>query len=194
MKKRLVIGLTLATVLGPPGEAIAQSPAQDSVAGSISYGEGRAGLGFTLSTSSGPAGENPTGTVTIYTFVAGDLGTFPVGCLGVGGNRATVVASFPGTAPPTPAGVVIHVEDNGSSGDKIDSNFVSSVPSSCPPPATVFEDPFTFGDVTVIDAQRLPISAAQCKNGGWHNYAGFKNQGDCVSFVATGGKNQPKTG
>jgi hypothetical protein len=33
-----------------------------------------------------------------------------------------------------------------------------------------------------------------CKNGGWQtNFpAGtFKNQGDCVSFFATGGKNQP---
>jgi hypothetical protein len=34
----------------------------------------------------------------------------------------------------------------------------------------------------------------QCKNGGWQtNFpAGtFKNQGDCVSFFATGGKNPP---
>ncbi len=35
----------------------------------------------------------------------------------------------------------------------------------------------------------------QCKNGGWMNLTdnngnSFKNQGDCVSFVATGGKNQ----
>jgi hypothetical protein len=37
----------------------------------------------------------------------------------------------------------------------------------------------------------------QCKDGGWHNFKNadgsemFKNQGDCVSFFATGGKNQP---
>ena len=31
----------------------------------------------------------------------------------------------------------------------------------------------------------------QCKNGGWRNFPGFKNEGDCVSFVATGGKKQP---
>ena len=37
-----------------------------------------------------------------------------------------------------------------------------------------------------------PTSADQCKNGGWQNYGGiFKNQGDCVSFVATNGKNPP---
>ena len=40
----------------------------------------------------------------------------------------------------------------------------------------------------------LPTSKDQCKNGGWPNYVDsngtrFKNQGDCVSFVATGGKN-----
>jgi hypothetical protein len=39
-----------------------------------------------------------------------------------------------------------------------------------------------------------PTSKDQCKNGGWQNYADqnghpFKNQGDCVSYVATGGKN-----
>lgn len=31
----------------------------------------------------------------------------------------------------------------------------------------------------------------QCKDGGWQSYGIFKNQGDCVSYVATGGKNQP---
>jgi hypothetical protein len=33
-----------------------------------------------------------------------------------------------------------------------------------------------------------PASKAQCNNGGWRNFPGFKNQGACVSFVATGGK------
>jgi len=38
----------------------------------------------------------------------------------------------------------------------------------------------------------LPTAKEQCKKGGWENYAGiFKNQGDCVSFVATDGANQP---
>ncbi|MBI3636007.1 MAG: hypothetical protein HY216_07300 [Candidatus Rokubacteria bacterium] len=37
----------------------------------------------------------------------------------------------------------------------------------------------------------LPTSADQCKNGGWRAFGVFKNQGDCVSFVATGGKNPP---
>jgi hypothetical protein len=33
-------------------------------------------------------------------------------------------------------------------------------------------------------------SKQQCRGGGWQSF-GFKNQGDCVSFVATGGKNPP---
>ncbi len=37
----------------------------------------------------------------------------------------------------------------------------------------------------------LPTTKDQCMNGGWRNYLVFKNQGDCVSFVATKGKNKP---
>jgi hypothetical protein len=37
----------------------------------------------------------------------------------------------------------------------------------------------------------VPTSKDQCENGGWRNFPVFKNQGDCVSFVATGGKNPP---
>jgi len=42
-------------------------------------------------------------------------------------------------------------------------------------------------------ARAAPTTKADCKNGGWQNYPelGFKNQGDCVSYVATGGKNPP---
>jgi hypothetical protein len=38
----------------------------------------------------------------------------------------------------------------------------------------------------------VPTSKDQCKNGGWKTFTpAFKNQGDCVSFVATNGKNGP---
>ena len=36
-----------------------------------------------------------------------------------------------------------------------------------------------------------PTSKDQCKSGRWKNFPGFNNQGDCVSFVATGGKHPP---
>ena len=37
----------------------------------------------------------------------------------------------------------------------------------------------------------LPTSKDQCKQGGWTTFGVFKNQGDCVSYVATGGENPP---
>jgi hypothetical protein len=37
----------------------------------------------------------------------------------------------------------------------------------------------------------LPTSKEECKNGDWRTFGVFKNQGDCVSFVATKGKNPP---
>lgn len=36
-----------------------------------------------------------------------------------------------------------------------------------------------------------PMTTAQCTNGGWRSYGIFKNQGDCVSFVASKGRNLP---
>lgn len=43
----------------------------------------------------------------------------------------------------------------------------------------------------IIDPPPMPQSPSDCKNGGWEVYGVFKNQGDCVSFVATDEKNQP---
>ena len=37
----------------------------------------------------------------------------------------------------------------------------------------------------------MPSSTADCKQGGWESYGVFKNQGDCVSWVSTGGRNTP---
>ena len=37
----------------------------------------------------------------------------------------------------------------------------------------------------------FPTTTAECKDGGWEAYGVFKNQGDCVSYVATQGKNEP---
>jgi len=40
----------------------------------------------------------------------------------------------------------------------------------------------------------LRLGADLCKHDGWSQFAAFKNQGDCVSFFATGGQNQPAGG
>jgi hypothetical protein len=46
------------------------------------------------------------------------------------------------------------------------------------------------------NGENPPADSAACKDGGWRTHTDatgrpFKNQGDCVSYVATGGKNQP---
>jgi hypothetical protein len=49
----------------------------------------------------------------------------------------------------------------------------------------------------VANADPAGYTKDQCKKGGWQNFTNpdgtpmFKNQGDCVSFFATGGKNPP---
>ncbi|MCB0828052.1 MAG: hypothetical protein KDB62_04485 [Solirubrobacterales bacterium] len=48
---------------------------------------------------------------------------------------------------------------------------------------------------TACDTKEVPTSTGECKKGGWATFNGrfeFSNQGDCVSYVATKGKNQPK--
>jgi choice-of-anchor C domain-containing protein len=43
----------------------------------------------------------------------------------------------------------------------------------------------------VVIVETLPGNKDECKKGGWKTFGVFKNQGDCVSYVATGGKNLP---
>lgn len=51
------------------------------------------------------------------------------------------------------------------------------------------------GQRTTFDFELVPpppATADECKDGGWATATpGFKNQGDCVSFVRTGGRNEP---
>jgi hypothetical protein len=45
--------------------------------------------------------------------------------------------------------------------------------------------------ITGVGERSPPTIKDQCKHGGWKNFPQFKNQGACVRFVATGGKNPP---
>ena len=47
-------------------------------------------------------------------------------------------------------------------------------------------------DAFVAKIATQPTSTDQCKNGGWKTFGVFKNQGDCVSFVASKGKKTPR--
>jgi hypothetical protein len=155
---------------------------------------------FFLDAHSGPAGENPTGLVVWRDRV--DLVRGPVTCLNVTGNRATIgFANQEGTLPEVKGGF-IYAEDNGTPGvgrDKVAGRYdTTAIPTVCPPNTLVYRpgddgDTVTSGELNVHDAPSLPTRIAQCRNGSWRNYGVFKNQGDCVSFVATKRKNPPDT-
>lgn len=61
-------------------------------------------------------------------------------------------------------------------------------------PSSSFGDAFAIDDVR-FNADVIPQTLDDCKHGGWTRFhidgATFKNQGDCVSYIATDGRNQP---
>ena len=169
---------TMAVVASPAG---AQVPTQDSVVGSGTTGNG---FTFDIDARSDPGGANPSGEVT---FLFSDGTVFfagPVTCLSVEDSFGLIRVQT------TQFGVVgLEVTDS-PGGDLIRAIPVGSA-SPCGPIGGAVDFPVSSGDVVVTDAAELPVSKDQCKNGGWRNFGVFKNQGDCVSFVATKGKNPP---
>jgi hypothetical protein len=201
-------GLAVAGLLALPGVAAGQAPTEDSV---VADGFDPGVLFLDIDVRSGPSGENPTGRVAFH--IGGGLGptyTAEPTCLGVTGNTAVIgflgTLSFGGSVDPV-AGL-IRVTDAGGPGSSQDIFEGPRAVDTSPPvtPLTdcsnfptaggdrfsVFADPT--GDIVVRDAQPLPTSKDQCKNGGWRDFGVFKNQGDCVSFFATGGDNPPSGG
>ena len=188
-----LLGLVLAILAAVAGPAAAQAPAGDSVVGTATgqFGGG-APVTYNVDARSGPNGENPTGQVTATTggsiFFSG-----PVTCLNVQGNIALLkLQSTQGTF----IGLVsMRITDNSGSAtpDLIESTAGSGASNECasPEPSYILPSIVTSGDIVVTDTPPLPTSKDQCKDGGWQSYGIFKNQGDCVSFVATGGKNPP---
>ena len=60
-----------------------------------------------------------------------------------------------------------------------------------PPIATLPPPPRPGHPLLNVSASLAPLTMDDCKSGGWQEFGVFKNQGDCVSYVATGGRNQP---
>jgi hypothetical protein len=203
----LAVGLACAF----PAGASAQAPG-DSVTGTLLDPAGQRAV---VDAHSGPFGENPTGTAGL-----GSSGIFApvweldVTCLSVTGNTAVVgfsgtVATIFGFGEVRPTAGLIRIVDGGGPASRQDTLEFVSVEGAIdgppiPGPTSCATYPAGFplrhgpivngeGDLVVTDAQPLPTSKDQCKKGGWHNYGVFRNQGDCVSFVATGGKNPPGT-
>jgi hypothetical protein len=167
--------------------AMAQTPTRDSVTGSGHGGSSSIdAYSFRIDAHSGPSGESPGGTAS---FTPLRFGTFegPISCLVVSANTATLnfVVFDPFTAQ---VHVFTFTVVDLPTGDLFGSRVDVRAPTDCTPLTST--DPSAVADIVVVDAAPLPASKDECKNGGWRIFT-FKNEGDCVSFVATGGKNPP---
>ena len=209
MRRLLLILVTAASCLFPAASS-AQPPVGDSVTGTLlDLYESGVTVFPPLDAHSGPAGENPTGTAAWH--VGGGSGptwNVDVTCLAVDGK--TAVFGFSGIADIfgfTPVAGLARVTDGGGPGSGLDSFIWAQVTGTeggapIPGPTNCSSYPAGFqpsgfrtafnraGDIVIIDTPAVPTTKDQCKDGGWRNFPGFRNQGDCVSFVATGGKSQ----
>jgi hypothetical protein len=213
----VVVGLTVAAMLVSCGAATAQVPARDSVTGSatdcqdpptgcLELSPFSQYFSLTADAHSGPAGENPTGTVnwrlnggTPSSAIATDT---QVSCLSVTGNVAIigVTGSHPGIATDlrVPVAALVRVTDGGGPASGQDTFEIAGHEGDIgDPPLPGPTDCSSFptgsccsvndeGNLVVHDAPPLPTSKDQCKNNGWRNFPGFNNQGQCVAFVNRG--------
>lgn len=99
------------------------------------------------------------------------------------GGEAKVIANDDGT---------VTVENLGNGGDKVTVTTVTE-------DGDVVQQIIKGGETVEVSqtqgSTNTPNSASDCNDGGWENYSEengtpFKNQGDCVSYVATGGRNE----
>lgn len=77
----------------------------------------------------------------------------------------------------------------GTTAGKASVTLSSSVPGTANVSAAL--DSQTVSTTVTFTMPPRPTTTGQCMKGGWQSYGVFKNQGDCVSWVATHGKNPP---
>jgi DNA-binding beta-propeller fold protein YncE len=112
-----------------------------------------------------------TGALSPKTPATAPAGIEPVGVAVTPDGKSAYVTNFNNFAP---TGTVSQYDIDPVTGTLSPKN-----------PATVSSGPSPTG-IAVRPLPRAPTSKDQCKNGGWHNFPQFHNQGDCVSFVQTG--------
>ena len=196
---RPLLGLvSMALVLAPAAAAAAKSPPPPEPQLDTATATGKVdGLlsNLDVDVQSGPSGENPGGSVSFTTFfefrgekipidVAG-----PATCLDVTGNTAAITFLWGGTFYLGPS--IVWLVDNGGSGLDEFGAQASGAPADCS--QAIFSASPLNGRAVVFDAQPLPTTAADCRNGGWQQF-GFKNQGQCVASVKPGVIERPFKG
>ena len=184
----------IGVLLGLPAVASGQASGSDSVFGTLTFPSPFLGpLRETYEVASEPSGENAGGEVVVELLnFPGTILHFEVTCLSVTDNRAVI-----GMFRPDPiigdTSIYRLVVDGGPGGtDTVGVENAVGRPLDCATiPVNVDPSLPVSGDAIVTDANPLPTTKSQCRNGNWQIFGVFKNQGDCVSFVATKGKNPP---
>ena len=182
--------------VSPDGQNVYAVSIPNSTVSQFSVGAGGA-LTFRMALSTGPApfgvAITPDGkSVYVTNEFENAVAQYSVGAGGA------LSAKSPATVPTgtSPIGVAVSPEGRSAYVTNIGSDSVSQYdvgptgllsPKS---PAAVAAGSLPQG-IAVSPPARTPTSKGQCKTGGWRSFPGFKNQGDCVSFVATGGKSPP---
>lgn len=136
----------------------------------------------------------PPASGTTYTVVG------KTGLVSLGSPTGTTVETFPASIP-VQAGDVLGFwvsSDLGGlsncltpgSGNNVAERSQGDPAVGDPVQVSFLSFPFALNESANLTTP-LPTSKDQCKDGGWQSFGVFKNQGDCVSFVATGGHNAP---
>jgi hypothetical protein len=155
-------------------------------------------LAFTGTVTDGTA----TGFATFFGY-AGQTLEVQVTCIRVGPEGAGSFAIVTGPVVSGPAFMIgqqaiFGVIDNGDpSLDRVSGVFGDLPPGvDCTNAGLAIQGTFLSGPGVVIASPPppppLPTAKAECEDDGWKRFPIFANQGDCVSFVATAGKNEPK--
>ena len=185
MKLKLILTAAIVgAALALPSVSGAAPPTfRDSVVLTSGPAQSQAGVIDYLNATSGPNGENPTGSVDF-----GGEGSFlhssgPVTCLAVSGNRA--VLNFLTETGIFSGGILtVLIIDNQP--DSFSPAPTFRAPTDCSPLSLDSSGPRILysGDITVIDAppDAPPTTRDQCRSGGWKQF-GFANLGECIAFV-----------
>jgi hypothetical protein len=179
VKGRLLTAVPLAVVtmfVAPAASAAPPQPPRDSVMGSGAGIDFPDAISLTVDASSGPGGENPSGTVN-----AARNGTpiFSGSVTALSVTGGTAIAE----ARDSSANSLLVLISDRPTGDQV---LLACDAPGCFPPA-FFDFGLTSGDFVVFDALPPPTSTEPCKNRGYAQF-GFKNQGLCVAFVERGRK------